>query len=186
MITQILCLGYLKKPRGLLGQINIKSYGELLNDYSEGDFIDCYSAKRVMDGLLYEPRQKNNILIENIIPCKDGYLLKPKGSNTREDVEDYCGLFLGVSLEVAKSKFGGSEEPYLFEYLDLTIIDDESKQSIGDVLHLEEIQEKIFLIVRLYSSSKEVMLPIMSDYVVKIDTKKGVLYSKKLHELIQN
>ncbi len=186
MITQILCLGYLKKPRGLAGQVKVRSYGELLNDYSEGDSVGYYSAKRVIDGLLDQPHHENNILIESVTPCKDGYLLKPKGSNKREDVECYCGLFLGVPFEEAKSKFGGSSEPYLFEYLNLKIIDYKSKQSIGHVLRLEEIKEKVILIVRLYSSSGEVMLPIASDYVVKINIKKGVLYSKRLHELVQS
>ena len=186
LTTQILCLGYLKKPHSLLGQIKVRSHGELLGQYSDGDSICYYSVKRVIDGFLEQPRYQDNILVERITPYRDGYLLKSTDVSTREEAEKYCGFFLGISLVEAREKFGGSSEPYLFEYLNLKIIDEKTQKLIGNVIRIEEIQKKVFLIVQLDGQAKEVMLPIISDYVTKKDIENRVLYSQGLHELVQN
>ena len=184
LTEDILCIGYLKKPMRLSGAIKVKSHGELLRCYSKGEQISSYLSLGVINGLLNQPKFKQHILIEDVTLHKDGYLLKPKGVNTREEASIYCGYFLGISVQEAKKKYGGSSQPYLFEYLGMKVVDYSDKKLIGSVIRIEEIQERVIFIVKFSDKNNEIMLPFLSDYFVKIDIQQNILYTKKLHELV--
>ena len=194
MTEPVLCLGYLKEPRGLKGYIKVNSQGELLSLQKKNDNLKLYSADRLDYGILVNYKHIHQIVIEQISEYSKGYLVKFKNISTREEAEKYSRLFIGMSLNEAKEKYGNIQsaefkEHYLFEYLYLEVIEQTTHELLGQVIRIEEINQRAMFIVQKnnveddQNENKELMLPAFSPYIKKIDLKKQVIYTENLAEL---
>ena len=183
MTENILCLGYLKEPHGLEGEVKVRSNGELLSQQKRGDRLYLYSAEKVVDGFLKSHENIHDIIVESIRPYREGYLIKFEEITTPEKVKKYCRLFIGISIEEARKKYGGSQEPYLFEYFDLQVLDQPTNKILGKVSRIEEVNQRIIFVIQMNGQESEVMLPALSPYIKSQDFRKQILYTEKLHEL---
>ena len=182
-IEPILQLGYLKEPNGIKGEITLKTQGELILKYKRGDELQLYKCQRTSDGFLIDSRYYNFGYLERISKKASKYLLKLEKINVREEAQKYCKSFIGIPLNKAIEKFGGSQNPYLFEYLTLEVIEINSQKKTGKVIKIETYNKNHVLIIET-CNQKVLSVPVESPYIKRIDQKRRVLLTQNLLDLV--
>lgn len=179
--NEILNVANLSRPKGLKGEIRATAFGDFLPELEGGEVI-LYTAKEIQDGFLVSPNFFEKINLESVTDYGENtYLLRLTGVNDRTAAERYRALHIGLPLQEAIERFGDAEDPYLFEYLGLEVIDTESRETQGKI-------ERVFsdaldwLYVRMKDDSL-LMVPVNGPYLGKIEREENRLWVSNLEDL---
>lgn len=174
IVSPIVSLGRVQRPKGLHGQMRITTRGELLSQVPAGASISVFRADKIFDGFLLHPELHSHLIlqkIESVFP--DYVVLSAQGFSSIEDVEKIKGLFLGFDSQDIPSWLPLEEELYLFEYIGLTVRDQHGKV-YGKIIRVEDNASSPLLIITTdveqknrNNKGKEVLIPLYAPYVKK-------------------
>ncbi len=162
-IDSILCIGRIQGPKGVKGEVRITAFGELLGTVKKFSF-ELYTSKGPIDGFLLEPQKKQAYNFYNIRAYKENiFLANIEGINSPEAVDGLKGLYLGLSLQTAKRDFASDNEPYMFEFLGLAVVDAEEPAIKGQVAAIREYEGRGWLVAEI--DGREILIPLVAEYV---------------------
>ena len=75
------------------------------------------------------------------------------------------------------------EEPDVLDFEDFTLFDHSDEQEIGEVLEVMETAAHPILVCQI--NQKEVMIPLVDEYVVSIDVESEYIYCQNLDQLLE-
>lgn len=180
--TEIIALGRIQRPKGLQGLVRVTKRGELLPSLSTPINVNTYYASSAKDGLLVNAKPAGSINIESIEEIHIDYMVvRVSGIKSSADIELLRGLWLGIELSLAKKRIANKEQsPWLFEYLHMDII--ENKKKVGSVQRVEEYNRNIVLVIKSLEA-KEILLPVNSNVITKIDRRENKIYTENIQWL---
>jgi len=157
----VLCIARIQKPKGLKGQIKVTAFGEFLKQFPQNTKLSLYSSTKVLDGLLIHPKKKKDITLTTLISQQnETAIIQINDIDSPEKVKTLQGYYIGMPLEEAQEKFADEKNPYYFQYLNLNIVDYESKITKGNVVRIEEINNKAMLVFLSKEKQKEYYIPL--------------------------
>ena len=161
----VLCLGRIQGSKGLDGLVKITSFGDLLASFKDFPIsLALYKGSKVLDGIIVQAQIVTEKIFESISNYKNNLLLaKIKGFDQAENSETIKGLYLGMVLDEAKLRFANAESPYLFQYINQAVVDEEDTTIGGMVKHIRQHQNLNWLVVDI--NNKEILVPLKEPYV---------------------
>ena len=164
---KILILGYIKKPHALKGAVLVICKGELLATLEKPAEVNIYRADKIRDGFLINPLFTGTLQILSMKESRpENYLVQLKGVHTIEEAEAYRGVYFGIGLNEARELFSTPEDPYLFEYVDLEVLDQKGN-FLGRVERVESSGYAEWIVINTEKGEK--MIPLESEYFQNID-----------------
>ncbi len=171
MGDSIVCLARIQRPKGLDGTLKLTVFGELLrNEGKNLSVISIYEAKGIEYGLLVQSVFIAIHSVHNLVFHNQYGILSLYGVNDVQQAEALQGLYIGLPLEVAQKRRGIKDDIYLFELLNLMVVDEKDHTSIGTVIRLKELGLNQLVVIQLYTSGDIIEVPINSPYLVNINT----------------
>jgi|GEM_PF-1603796 len=170
--SEILVLGKIQGPRGIHGDLKVIRRGDILDGLKKNSVLELYSSEGLKDGFLINPVFFANFTLQSFaVLNNDTAQLRLKELKTPEEAEKLKGLFIGIRLAEAKTRFHNPEDPYLFEYLGLDIYEGDSLK--GKVVRVEQYNSKQWLIG--LDKTHEVMIPLQGPFIGNVDFTRGVV-----------
>lgn len=168
----ILVLGKIQGARGVQGKLRIIRRGDMLDNLKANSPLGIYSAKGIKDGFLINPEFAGQYLMQEFAELTpDTAQIKLQEITNAEDAWKLKGLFIGLKLSEAKKKFHNPDDPYLFEYIGLDIL--EGGILKGKIDRVEEYHHKQWLIG--ICDDNEVMIPLQGPFIERADFKQGTI-----------
>ena len=173
-----LCLGKIREEKGLLGELKVISFGDFLPQYKTGDIVSLFRSESPVDGFLVTPVPFKDFVIDSIRAQNQVWVIRFKNITNIESAQKLVGFYIGISLNDAYTKFvkdSDDEQPYLFELIDMSVIDP-SGNILGKINRLEETgMSTIFVLHLLNHPNKEIFIPANLPNIKFIDRKKKCL-----------
>ncbi|MCB1148264.1 MAG: hypothetical protein KDK38_15795 [Leptospiraceae bacterium] len=177
----VLALGRIQRAKGFKGDIRVTSRGELLSSFQLPATVKLYRAEGIRDGLLLNPVFSKEVTLVDIPEVNPDYAVVRFEHYSNVDlIETIKGLSLGIPLQEAREKFADEEEPWLFQYLDCKVINNSAE--FGRVVRIEEHGNNTHAVVKMLND-KELLFPLFSPYVLKIDFKNHTIHTENLEWL---
>ncbi len=177
---KILQLGRIQRPRGLKGELRVTTSGELLY-HTIPTVFTLYHAAGSELGFLTQAkpiRQVTLVAIEEESALLQ--IVRLKEISDRGQAEELQGLYFGLPLAEALTRFGGGHPPYLFEYIDADVTDVAEPSFTGRVVHVFDRGADFLLEVALPIGN--ILVPGNSPFIVSFTP--GKLVCENLRYLI--
>jgi 16S rRNA processing protein RimM len=149
----LLAIGKVMKPWGLKGAVKVYSYAESIESFL-----------RISDLLVRGKDGPTVLPLEEAKKHQKGILLKFKGRDRIEDVEDLVGLTLYMNKKDLPQL--GEDEYYWHELIGMEVCTDSGK-SVGTIEKVLETGSHDVYVVR--KGEQESLIPAIRDVVRKVD-----------------
>jgi 16S rRNA processing protein RimM len=156
---ELIIVGRVRKPQGLHGEVLV----EPITDSPDAVFasgvrlsLGTTEGDPAADGIELEPVRAR--------PFKDGYLVRFRGIETRDQIELWRGRFLLASAEAITPP--APDEVYLHELVGMRVTD-EVIGDIGEVIEVYELPQGPALEVKRRNTT--VLVPYLPEIVREVD-----------------
>ena len=161
-MNEMIYIGKTVSTFGIKGELKVIS-----------DFEYCDRAYQVNKKILI-----NNIehVISGIRYHKNYVLLKIDNLNNINDILKYVGF----NIYIKRIDLGLKESEYLYKDLINSEVIDDDNTKLGKVI---EVLNGNNVLIKI-KGSKEFLIPLIDNYIIKFDLNKKILYTKNAKELI--
>ncbi len=164
-----IAIGIVKSPHGLKGEVKVKVYTNYLSVFERG-----------MDYLLYNNDKKRHLIaqIDTIKNSGKHLLVHFRGFESIEDANKISGFEIYISLNQLPEI--EEDEYYFYQLLGSDVVD-ENDRPVGQVVDIIETGSSDVLSVfpedydQEQEPEKEIMIPIVQDFIIKLDKKKKLI-----------
>ena len=165
----LLLIGKVIRPHGLMGQLRIWSYAESQASFSDvvGVFLEACSG------------EIHNFEVITVKPHKNFFLMSLRGLTSLEEAEKYRGA--GIYISKHDLKATGEHEYFWHELIGLAVYL-ETGQYIGTLNHILPTGGNDIYVVR--EGEKEFLIPAIQEVVKEIDLANGRLIIEELEGLL--
>jgi 16S rRNA processing protein RimM len=150
---EYLAIGKVLKPWGLKGAVKVQSYAESIDSF-----------RRITELRVQSKDGPAVLFLEEAKPHKKGVLLKFKGRDRVEDVEDLAGLTLYMDKKELPGLAEG--EYYWHELIGMQVSTDSGK-SVGTIEKILETGNHDVYVVR--QGERETLIPAIRDVIRGVD-----------------
>ena len=162
----MLTVGVITSCHGINGQVKIKSFSDF-----EERFLKRGTRWLQKEN---EPPSKIELITGFKQPGKETFIVKFKGTNTRNQAEQLKKLKILVKTDnLPKLK---KEEFHLLELINLEVknLENNELKTIGKVINLENEKNNL-LVIELLKNQKKVLIPFVKEIVPLVDVKNNFL-----------
>ena len=161
-----LIIGFITSCHGINGQVKVKS----LSDFEER-FLKPGTRWLQKDN---EVPLKIELISGFKQPCKETFIVKFQGINTRNDAEKLKKLKILVKTDTLPKL--RKEEFHLLELINLDVktLENDELKIIGKVINLENEKNNL-LVIELFKNQKKVLIPFVKEIVPLVDIKNNFL-----------
>lgn len=148
-------LGYITKPHGLKGEVQVLLDVDFPDDYLELESVFVYKGQQLIP-----------FFIDAISINSEKAIIAFEDVNTLELAQGLKGCELYLPLDNLPEMDGN--EFYYHEVIGFDLIDSNINASIGEIENIFEAGIQILISVK-HKSGKEVLIPLIDEFVQKVD-----------------
>ena len=178
-MIKFLRIGKIVKPQGIKGEVKVLVTTSDINRFKSLKNVYLHIDEEASDEIIL-----NNIDIKEVIEVKflkDFVILKLKNVDSVEDAEKIRNMSLYVNREDSyKLK---QNEYFLADLNGLDVKNIDNNEIIGKVTDILETKTQSILVIK--NESKEVLIPLVDEFIKNIDSENKLIQVKLLEGMIE-
>lgn len=178
-MIKFLRIGKIVKPQGIKGEVKVLVTTSDINRFKSLKNVYLHIDEEASDEII-----SNNIDIKEVIEVKflkDFVILKLKNVDSVEDAEKLRNMSLYVNREDSyKLK---QNEYFLADLNGLVVKNIDNNEIIGKVTDILETKTQSILVIK--NESKEVLIPLVDEFIKNIDLENKLIQVKLLEGMIE-